>query len=70
MTTECLNCGKVLTNALGERLASANFDSKLPTKDVTEDGTVWARCDVCFAVAKKQRTRPSRARLLWDGLNL
>ena len=54
-TTRCLNCGAILTDADGNRLQSANFDSDLPTHLVPWGGPLrhvtWARCDVCYNAA-------------------
>ena len=54
--TKCLNCDAVLTDDLGHRLKSANFDSSLPSFPPTRSDwgpfeTIWARCDGCYDMA-------------------
>lgn len=52
MTTECVNCGLVLTSKDGKRLHSANFTTELPS--IQTANVTWARCDAChdFALAR------------------
>lgn len=57
--TRCLNCGTMLTDAMGVRAASANFDSSLPTFPMRAiyggglyQNVIWARCDVCMAATQ------------------
>ena len=63
--TKCLNCGDVLTDQFGKRIASAVFDNLLPNKVETieymPDGTlrtVWGRCDSCYEVSSRKRNLP------------
>jgi hypothetical protein len=48
MKTLCTQCDKVLTDAQGRRLESANFPGDRPTKPMTSDIT-YAYCDGCMA---------------------
>ena len=54
--TICSECGKILTNAKGKRVADAYFDSglvyakKLPV--LPDDGTTYAWCKKCYTIAK------------------
>lgn len=55
MKTACINCGLILTSESGVRMLSANFDSMLPGRRGEPD-ILWARCDVCYAVSRGQRS--------------
>lgn len=47
METKCYLCKRTITNAQGERLLGANFDSDLPVPEPTPD-TTWAVCEDCY----------------------
>lgn len=57
--TKCDRCGRILTNAKGERVASANFDSGIEHRHPfnPRSGVIWALCDRCYEKAKQQETK-------------